>query len=52
MQAGGLIDAAFSNWVEQRASVEVADNVRGALAVIDRNQEFTDYFAVIWILPT
>ena len=27
-------------WVEQRGSSEVADNVRGALEAIDRNEEF------------
>lgn len=27
----------LSNWVEQLGSSEVADNVRGALAAIDRN---------------
>lgn len=34
------LDAAIpelSNWVEQRGSAEVADNVRGALEAIDRN---------------
>jgi hypothetical protein len=30
----------LSNWVEQHGSVEVADNVRGALDAIDRNEEF------------
>jgi hypothetical protein len=30
----------LSNWVEQRGSTEVADNVRGALKAIDRNEEF------------
>jgi hypothetical protein len=30
----------LSNWVEHRGSAEVADNVRGALAAIDRNEEF------------
>ena len=30
----------LSNWVEQRGSSEVADNVRGALEAIDRNEEF------------
>ncbi|MHC8398014.1 hypothetical protein ACYZTX_00580 [Pseudomonas sp. MDT1-17] len=30
----------LSNWVEQRGAAEVADNVRGALMAIDRNEEF------------
>ena len=30
----------LSNWVEARGSAEVADNVRGALDTIDRNEEF------------
>ncbi|WPN32142.1 hypothetical protein QMK54_10500 [Pseudomonas sp. P5_109] len=30
----------LSNWVEQRGAADVADNVRGALATIDRNEEF------------
>lgn len=30
----------LSNWVEQRGSAEVADNVRGALFTIDDNEEF------------
>ena len=30
----------LSNWVEARGSADVADNVRGALNTIDRNEEF------------
>jgi hypothetical protein len=30
----------LSNWVEQRGAAEVADNVRGALHSLDRNEEF------------
>ncbi|AZE67703.1 hypothetical protein ACAW49_15960 [Pseudomonas sp. Env-44] len=30
----------LSNWVEQRGSSEVADNVRGALFTIGHNEEF------------
>ncbi|MBJ2271192.1 hypothetical protein JFT60_27835 [Pseudomonas sp. MF6772] len=30
----------LTNWVEQQGSTEVADNVRGALVTIDRNEEF------------
>lgn len=30
----------LTNWVDQHGAAEVADNVRGALAAIDRNEEF------------
>ncbi|WP_411740686.1 MULTISPECIES: hypothetical protein [unclassified Pseudomonas] len=30
----------LSNWVEQRGSADVADNVRGALEAINRNEAF------------
>ncbi|AZF22261.1 hypothetical protein C4J91_3518 [Pseudomonas sp. R3-52-08] len=30
----------LSNWVEQRGSAQVADNVRGALSTIGHNEEF------------
>lgn len=30
----------LSNWVEQHGGIEVADNVRGALDAVDRNEEF------------
>ncbi|MCU1750074.1 hypothetical protein [Pseudomonas sp. 6D_7.1_Bac1] len=30
----------LSNWVEQRGSADVAENVRGALATLDENLEF------------
>ncbi|MNO06481.1 hypothetical protein D3C81_2282650 [compost metagenome] len=30
----------LTNWVEKRGSAEVADNIRSALAAIDRNEEF------------
>ncbi|MGZ9738105.1 hypothetical protein ACXX83_06640 [Pseudomonas sp. GNP012] len=30
----------LSNWVEQRGSADVADNVRGALEAFDKNEEF------------
>ncbi|MBJ2216445.1 hypothetical protein [Pseudomonas sp. MF7453] len=30
----------LSNWVEQRGSADVAENVRGALQAIDDNEEF------------
>lgn len=30
----------LSNWVDQRGSSDIAENVRGALTAIDRNEEF------------
>ena len=30
----------LTNWVEQQGGTEIADNVRGALDTIDRNEEF------------
>jgi len=30
----------LSNWVEQHGAADVADNVRGALDTIDKNEEF------------
>ncbi|NWA43778.1 hypothetical protein HX871_06780 [Pseudomonas reactans] len=30
----------LTNWVEQRGSAEVAENIRGALHAIDQNEEF------------
>ncbi|MNP80545.1 hypothetical protein D3C76_1786760 [compost metagenome] len=30
----------LTSWVEKRGSAEVADNIRSALAAIDRNEEF------------
>ena len=30
----------LSNWVEQRGSADVADNVRGALEAINRNEAY------------
>jgi hypothetical protein len=30
----------LSNWVEQRGGTDVADNIRGALDTIDKNEEF------------
>ncbi|VVO40717.1 hypothetical protein [Pseudomonas fluorescens] len=30
----------LTNWVEKRGASEVAENVRGALTAIDRNEEF------------
>ncbi|WP_223542985.1 hypothetical protein [Pseudomonas sp. GL-B-12] len=42
----------LSNWVErQRGSSEVADNVRGALAAIDRNEEFIKMTLALLLTP-
>lgn len=41
----------LSNWVEQRGSAEVADNVRGALAAIDRNEEFIKMTLAVMLAP-
>ncbi|MET0848058.1 MAG: hypothetical protein ABWY46_17875 [Pseudomonas sp.] len=30
----------LTDWVEQRGSAEVADNLRGALATVERKEEF------------
>jgi hypothetical protein len=41
----------LSNWVEQRGSAEVAENVRGALAAIDRNEEFIKMALAVLMSP-
>ncbi|MGE8096615.1 hypothetical protein ACQKP6_01375 [Pseudomonas fluorescens] len=38
-------------WVEQRGSGNVADNVRGALEVISRNEEFINMSLEVLITP-
>jgi hypothetical protein len=38
-------------WVEQRGSGDVADNVRGALATIDRNEEFIKMTLAVLMTP-
>jgi hypothetical protein len=38
-------------WVEQRGSGEVADNVRGALVAIDRNEEFIKMTLAVLMTP-
>ena len=40
-----------SNWVEYRGSADVADNVRGALWTIDRNQEFIKMTLAVLMAP-
>jgi hypothetical protein len=41
----------LTNWVEQRGSADVADNVRGALEAIDRNEEFIKMTLAVMMTP-
>ncbi|WP_095169690.1 hypothetical protein [Pseudomonas sp. Irchel 3H3] len=41
----------LSNWVEQRGSADVADNVRGALDTINRNEEFIKITLAVLMTP-
>jgi len=41
----------LSNWVEQRGSADVADNVRGALSTIDKNEEFIKLTLAVLTTP-
>jgi hypothetical protein len=41
----------LSNWVEQRGAADVADNVRGALEAIDRNEEFIKMSLAVMMTP-
>ena len=41
----------LSNWVEQRGSSDIAENVRGALATIDRNEEFIKMTLAVLMTP-
>jgi hypothetical protein len=38
-------------WVEQRGSAEVADNVRGALDTISKNEEFINMTLALLMAP-
>lgn len=38
-------------WVEQRGSADVADNVRGALEAIDKNEEFIKMTLAVMMAP-
>jgi hypothetical protein len=38
-------------WVEQRGSGDVAENVRGALEVIERNEEFISMTLAVLMAP-
>ncbi|WP_223516272.1 hypothetical protein [Pseudomonas sp. GL-B-19] len=41
----------LSNWVEQRGSADVADNVRGAMDTIDKNEEFIKMTLAVMMTP-
>ncbi|WP_308907587.1 hypothetical protein [Pseudomonas canadensis] len=41
----------LSNWVEQRGSAEIANNVRGALQAIDDNEEFIKLTLAVLMSP-
>jgi hypothetical protein len=41
----------LSNWVEQRGATDVADNVRGALEAIDKNEEFIKLTLAVLMTP-
>jgi len=41
----------LSNWVEARGSADIADNVRGALVAIDRNEEFINMTLALMMTP-
>jgi hypothetical protein len=41
----------LSNWVEQRGAADVAENVRGALEAIDRNEEFIKMTLAVMMAP-
>ena len=41
----------LANWVEQRGSSDVADNVRGALDTINRNEEFINLSLAVLMTP-
>ncbi|MVW87877.1 hypothetical protein EI969_18330 [Pseudomonas sp. PB101] len=41
----------LSNWVEQRGSADVADNVRSALEAIDKNEEFIKMTLAVLMTP-
>ena len=41
----------LSNWVEARGSADVAENVRGALDTIDRNEDFIRLTLAVLLSP-
>jgi len=41
----------LTNWVEQQGGTEVAENVRGALDTLDRNEEFIKLTLAVLMAP-
>ncbi|TWD49515.1 hypothetical protein [Pseudomonas sp. SJZ131] len=41
----------LSNWVEARGAADVADNIRGALETIDKNEEFIKLTLAVLMAP-
>jgi len=41
----------IANWVEQRGSADLAENVRGALHTIDENEEFIKLTLAVLMAP-
>lgn len=41
----------LTNWVEQRGSAEIAENIRGALHTIDENEEFIKITLAVLMTP-
>ena len=41
----------LSNWIEQRGSTEVVENIRGALHTIDGNEEFIKLTLAVLMAP-
>ncbi|WP_223462684.1 MULTISPECIES: hypothetical protein [unclassified Pseudomonas] len=41
----------LANWVEQRGAADIADNVRGALDTIDKNEEFIKFTLAVLMTP-
>ena len=41
----------LSNWVEHRSAADVADNIRGALNTIDKNEMFIKMTLAVMMAP-
>ncbi|BFT63534.1 hypothetical protein [Pseudomonas moorei] len=41
----------LSNWAENQGATEAADNIRGALVAIDRNEEFIKMTLAVMMTP-
>ena len=41
----------LSNWVEQRGAADIANNVRGALDTLDKNEEFIKLTLAVLMTP-